>query len=69
MEIPNDFGETPGLLAARSSKGEAAPETGILCPFVLSWRGENTPSIGNASPKCFPSFWLLTGPALAKLVA
>lgn len=22
MEIPNDFGETPGLLAARSSKGE-----------------------------------------------
>lgn len=22
VEIPNDFGETPGLLAARSSKGE-----------------------------------------------
>lgn len=24
VEIPNDFGETPGLLAARSSKGEGA---------------------------------------------
>lgn len=65
VEIPNDFGETPGLLAARNSKGEGLPEQlyRMNLPFCLPflakrvpWRGENRPGIGSASPRCSPSF-------------
>jgi len=64
VEIPNDFGETPGLLAARNSKGEGASEQlyrmnpAFCLPFLaktVSRRGENRPSVGNASPRSLPA--------------